>query len=50
MFVSYCHKDKDIVRPIVDDMNEGGVNAWFDAKDIDIGDDILEEILEEENK
>ena len=45
VFVSYCHKDKDIVRPIVDDMNESGVNAWFDAKDIDIGDDILEEIM-----
>lgn len=31
LFVSYCHKDKDIVLPILELLQRNGIRIWYDA-------------------
>lgn len=45
VFISYSHKDKDIVRDIVDTIRECGINAFIDYKSIDYGENILDSIM-----
>lgn len=44
-FISYCHKNKKVVYEIVESMKLQGVNCWIDTQDIDVGDNILNEVL-----
>lgn len=41
LFISYCHKDKEKIRSIVDDFKRYGLNVWIDEQEIDLGDNIL---------
>lgn len=45
IFISYCHKDKDIVYKIIEQLRLQGINYWIDQKDIDVGENILTAIL-----
>lgn len=45
VFISYAWKNKDIVYPIVDNLENNGTNIWIDKQSIDYGDNILESIL-----
>lgn len=45
VFISYSHKDKDIVRQFVDELRESGVNAFIDYRSIDYGENILDSIM-----
>jgi len=45
IFISYCHKDKEIVRNAVDLMQKEGLYVWIDHQEIDAGDSILERVL-----
>lgn len=31
LFVSYCHKDKDVVLPIIEFLQREGIRIWYDA-------------------
>ncbi len=31
VFISYCHKDNDLVRPIIHKMMDDGYRVWYDA-------------------
>lgn len=44
LFISYSHKDKDIIYDIIDHLDESGVNFWLDKQMIDVGEKILESI------
>lgn len=44
IFVSYCHKDKKVVRQIIDELRSYGLDFWIDEEQIDIGDRIMERI------
>ena len=46
VFISYCHKDQELVTKIVDAMMDCGINAWFDKMSIDVWDDIFEKMLD----
>ena len=46
IFISYCHKDKEIVYPLVNALQDAGMNVWIDTKDISVGDSILRSITE----
>lgn len=46
IFVSYSHKDKDLVYKIVDELRELGLDFWLDIEQIDYGDDMFERIHE----
>lgn len=45
IFISYSHKNKDIVRNFTEELQECGVNAFIDYKSIDYGENILESIM-----
>ncbi len=30
IFVSYCHKDRDFVFPIIEELQKNGCRIWFD--------------------
>ena len=40
VFISYCHKDKEVVNAITDCMEEQGMNLWIDKKSIDYGENL----------
>lgn len=44
VFVSYCHKDKEKVLSIVEELKHFGLNIWIDYQEIDYGKNILHEI------
>jgi len=44
VFISYSHKDKQVVRGVVNELKDRGLDVWIDEGQIDIGDDILEKI------
>ncbi len=44
LFVSYCHKDKKVVRQTIDALRSYGLDFWIDEEQIDIGDRIMERI------
>lgn len=45
VFISYCHKNNDVVYSVIDEMELQGLNIWIDKKQIDVGDNILESVL-----
>lgn len=45
VFVSYCHKDKGFVYPMIQNLSSNGYRVWFD-NGIHAGDDWLEAIAE----
>ena len=45
LFISYCHKDKDIVYKTTESMDQYGLNSWIDKQDINVGDNILHSVL-----
>ena len=45
IFVSYAHKDKDLVYPLIRTMQENGYNVWFD-EDITPASEFTEYIAE----
>lgn len=45
IFISYCHKNKEIVYRIIEQLRLQGINYWIDEKDIDVGENILAAIL-----
>lgn len=44
IFISYSHKDKNVVREIVDNLKYIGFNMWIDENEMDIGDNIIERV------
>lgn len=46
VFVSYCHKDKERVRAIIEVLRSHGLNVWLDECEIDFGDNLLERVDE----
>lgn len=44
LFVSYCHKDKKVVRQTIDALRSYGLDFWIDEEQIDIGDRIMERV------
>ena len=46
VFISYSHKDKNIVRTFADELRDTGINAFIDARSIDYGENILKSIME----
>lgn len=45
VFISYSHKDKEIVRNFTEDLKYSGVNAFIDYMSIDYGENILKSIM-----
>lgn len=46
IFISYSHKDKDIVYKLVDALEDSGLNVWIDIKSIDVGDSIVKAVTQ----
>ena len=46
VFLSYSHKDKEIVRKIADDLQREGVSVWFDENVIKPGESWAEKLSE----
>ena len=46
IFISYSHKDKQFVYPLVEALDDAGLNIWIDRKNIDVGDNILNSIAQ----
>lgn len=44
LFVSYCHKNQDIVQKVIKELRNSGLDFWIDEEQIDIGDNIIEKI------
>lgn len=44
IFVSYCHKNKVVVRDIIDNLRSYGLDFWIDEEQIDVGDRLMERI------
>lgn len=44
VFISHSSKDKKFVRTLKDDLNENGIETWFDDDQLDIGDSLLEKL------
>lgn len=44
LFISYTHKDAQIVNDVVVAMSSAGTNTWYDKQEIDYGDNLLEKI------
>lgn len=44
VFISYAQPDQAVASQLVGSLNRKGVNVWFDAKEILVGDNILERI------
>ncbi len=47
VFLSHSSKDKKLVTKIANDLNEVGINAWFDKWDLLPGDSLRNKIFEE---
>ncbi|MBK9047539.1 MAG: toll/interleukin-1 receptor domain-containing protein [Bacteroidetes bacterium] len=50
VFISHSSTDKKFVRTLKEDLNENGIETWFDEDELDLGDslaDKLELALEE---
>lgn len=45
VFISYSHKDKELVRKFADELRDSGVNAFIDYRSIDYGENILDSIM-----
>lgn len=46
LFVSYCHKDKELVNLIIEKLRNYGLDFWIDEEQIDVGDRLMERINE----
>lgn len=46
LFISYCRQDLEVVNTIVEKLALVGYDFWMDVKDIDPGDDFINEIVE----
>lgn len=46
LFISYCHKDKEIVHKVVEKLRDFGLYVWLDTYEIDYGDNLIERIDE----
>ncbi|MGC3435259.1 toll/interleukin-1 receptor domain-containing protein [Enterococcus faecalis] len=46
IFVSYCHKNKEQVYKIIEELRSFGLDFWLDEEQIDFGDRLLERIDE----
>jgi len=46
IFISYSHKDKEVVSKLVSNMENAGLNLWIDKKEILPGDSILTKMTE----
>ncbi|WP_165038209.1 toll/interleukin-1 receptor domain-containing protein [Enterococcus sp. ZJ1622] len=46
IFVSYSHNDKNVVRKIISDLRDYGLDFWIDEEQIDVGDRLMERIDE----
>ncbi len=46
IFISYSHKDKQFVYPLVGALDDAGLNVWIDRKNIDVGDNILNSVAQ----
>ena len=44
VFVSYSSKDKVFVRMLVADLQDMGLDVWFDESELDVGDSIVSKI------
>jgi hypothetical protein len=44
VFISHSSKDKKFVRTLKDDLNENGIETWFDEDQLDLGDSLLEKL------
>ncbi|MGX7047735.1 toll/interleukin-1 receptor domain-containing protein [Pseudolactococcus piscium] len=44
VFVSYSHKDSDVVYETIKKLEDKGLNFWVDYKEIDYGDSITEKV------
>ena len=44
VYISYSHKDKDFVTPLLYSLNELGIETWIDDLEIKSGDNIFEKI------
>lgn len=44
IFISYSHKDKYLVKSIIEKLKIQGFNMWIDELEIDIGDNILDKV------
>ena len=45
IFISYCHKNSDIVHKISSMLSDAGTNIWIDIKSIDYGDNIIDHVM-----
>lgn len=45
IFVSYSRKDINLVKPLVEEMQEMGIRVWFDLNGIESGDEFDEKII-----
>ncbi|MBK9794444.1 MAG: toll/interleukin-1 receptor domain-containing protein [Sphingobacteriales bacterium] len=43
-FISHSSKDKKFVRTLKEDLNENGIETWFDEDQLDLGDSLLEKL------
>lgn len=46
LFVSYCHKNKQQVHKIIDELRSFGLDFWLDEEQIDFGERLLDRIDE----
>lgn len=46
VFISYSHRDKKFVERITNDLENQGLHAWVDEKEIKVGDSISKELEE----
>ncbi|EOH1333827.1 toll/interleukin-1 receptor domain-containing protein [Enterococcus faecalis] len=46
IFVSYCHKNKEQVHKIIDELRSFGLDFWLDEEQIDFGERLLDRIDE----
>ena len=46
VFISHSHDDKKFVKDLIENLEEQGINTWYDNKDMDIGDVINDAITE----
>lgn len=50
LFLSYSSKDKALVSQLAEDLNICGVDVWFDAWELRVGDDLHERIADAVDK
>lgn len=44
VFISHSSVDKRFVRTLKTDLNENGINTWFDEDELDFGDSLIEKL------